>query len=67
MAKENQNNNAAKPQTDITQKGYQPLKEGHQPDIPTNAGYQPGKPKQPEGGNPPTIEDTIDSGRKDDK
>jgi len=64
MAKENQNNNTPKPKTDITQKGRQPLKEGYQPGSPTNAGYQPGKPNQPEGGNPPTAEDTIDSDEK---
>jgi len=47
MAKENQNSNTPKSQINIINKGYQPIKEGYQPDIPTNNGYQPGRLNKP--------------------
>ena len=66
MDKENQNNEEAKPEI-VIDKGFQPDKvdQTSHPPKTTDLGYQPDTTQQPEGVNPPTIDDTIDSGKSD--
>ena len=66
MDKENQNNEAAKPEI-VIEKGFQPDKTGQpcKPPKATDAGYQPDTNGQAEGVNPPTIDDTIESDKSD--
>ncbi|HUW19649.1 MAG TPA: hypothetical protein VMW16_10135 [Sedimentisphaerales bacterium] len=62
MAKGSENEDAKRLR--MEKKGYQPLGEGYEGDDRTEAGYQPDDTGTPEGGNPPTVEDTIDPGGK---